>query len=91
MNLYDNRNIGSSHIDQTIQSLINQDFELEDKNNHDFSVDQAAVDINFNGHGMVCIFKENSAQPANALCERFKITEIGAITGQFSEIAKFIH
>ncbi len=86
---YDNGNTGSSYVDGTIQSINDQDFvDLENKDNHDFDVDLAAVGINPNSDGMVCIIEESSA-PGKVLCEPFKVTEVGAITGQITEITEF--
>ena len=86
---YDNGNTGSSYIDQTIKSINDRNFsDLKDKDNRDFDVDLAAVGINFNGGGMVCIIEESSAS-GNALCEPFKVTEVGAINGQITEITEF--
>ena len=86
---YDNGNTGSSYVDGAIQSINDQDFvDLENKDNHDFDVDLAAVGINPNSDGMVCIIEESSAL-GKALCEPFKVTEVGAITGQITEITEF--
>ena len=87
---YDNGNTGSSYIDGVINNINNQNFnELKGRDNHDFDADLAAVGINSNGDGMVCIIEESSA-PGKALCEPFKVTEVGAVTGQITEITKFI-
>jgi len=86
---YDNRNTGSNYIDQTIKSINDQNFiDLEDKDNHDFDVDLAAIGINPNSDGMVCNI-EDSSTTGKALCEQFKVTRVGAITGQITEITEF--
>lgn len=86
---YDKGNTRSSYIDGVINSINDQNFnDLEGKDNHDFNVDLAAVGINFNGDGMVCIIEESST-PGKALCEPFKVTEVGAVTEQITEITKF--
>ena len=58
---YDNGNTGSNYIDQTIKSINDQNFiDLEDKDNHDFDVDLAAIGINPNSDGMVCNIEDSS-------------------------------
>jgi hypothetical protein len=85
---YDNGNTGSSYIDATIRAVNDQNFnELKTKDNHDFKVDLAALGINDNGNGLVCLIQDDSGK-GKALCEPFKLPE-GEVTGQITEIISF--
>jgi hypothetical protein len=82
---YDNGNTGSNEIDNAIQEIREQQFnELEDRNNHDFGVDLAAVGINPVGDGLICLINDPEG---TALCEPFKVSS-EAISGQITEITE---
>lgn len=87
---YDNGNTGSSEIDSVIQNINDQDFNaLEDADNHNFKVDLAALGVNDNGDGMVCIIDDDKSDKGKALCEPFKVADATAVSGQITEIIEF--
>jgi hypothetical protein len=68
---YDNGNIGSSETDSAISKIRSQQFiELEDRNNHDFSIDLAALVIHPLGNGLVCLIDDPTG---TSLCEPFRL------------------
>jgi hypothetical protein len=86
---YDNGNTGSSTIDDAIDNIKSQDFNgLEDADNHSFNLDLAALGINDNGEGMICVIKDTSDASTKAFCEPFKIAD-NAVSGQITEIVEF--
>ena len=85
---YDNGNTGSNHIDLTIEDIKEYDFEEldDDRTNHDFNIDLAALGINPVGDGLVCLIKDRTNE-GTALCEPFKVST-EAISGQITEITE---
>jgi hypothetical protein len=85
---YDNGNSGSNHIDLTIGDIREYDFEEldDDRTNHDFNIDMAAVGINPVGDGLVCLIKDRTNE-GTALCEPFKVSN-QAVSGQITEITE---
>ncbi|MGH9975475.1 MAG: hypothetical protein ACRD8Z_06525 [Nitrososphaeraceae archaeon] len=85
---YDNGNTGSEDVDSAINGIKSQDFtELDDLDNHDFEIDLAALGINPQGDGLICLI-EDDRNEGTALCETFKV-EAQAISGQITEITEF--
>jgi hypothetical protein len=86
-NDYDNGNTGSEDVDSAINGIKSQDFtELEDLDNHDFEIDLAALGINPQGDGLICLI-EDDRNEGTGLCEPFKISN-QAISGQITEITE---
>jgi hypothetical protein len=85
---YDNGNTGSTHIDLTIKDIKEYDFgELDDdRTNHDFGIALAALGINPQGDGLICLI-EDDRNEGTALCEPFKVSN-EAISGQITEITE---
>jgi hypothetical protein len=86
---YDNGNTGSEDVDSAINGIKSQDFtELEDLDNHDFEIDLAALGINPQGDGLICLI-EDDRNEGTALCEPFKVSN-QAISGQITEITEIL-
>jgi hypothetical protein len=86
---YDNGNTGSEDVDSAINGIKSQDFtELEDLDNHDFEIDLAALGINPQGDGLVCLI-EDDRNEGTGLCEPFKVSN-QAISGQITEITEIV-
>ncbi len=69
---YDNGNTGSKNVDDAINGIKSQAFtELDTLDNHDFQIDLAALGINPQGDGLVCLI-EDDRNEGTALCEPFK-------------------
>ncbi len=86
-NDYDNANTGSEDVDDAINGIKSFDFpELDDLDNHDFNVDLAALGINPQGDGLICLI-EDDRNEGTALCEPFKVSN-QAISGQITEITE---
>lgn len=84
---YDNANTGSEDVDDAINSIKSFDFpQLDDLDNHDFNVDLAALGINPQGDGLICLI-EDDRNEGTALCEPFKVSN-QAISGQITEITE---
>ena len=84
---YDNGNTGSEDVDDAINGIKSFDFqELDDLDNHDFNVDLAALGINSQGDGLICLI-EDDRNEGTALCEPFKVSN-QAISGQITEITE---
>lgn len=81
---FDDADTGSDDVDDAIDAVSQQDFtELNDLDNHNFNVDLAALGINPNGDGLLCLI-EDSSDEGSAVCERFSVNS-EAISGQITE------
>ena len=86
---YDNGNTGSEDVDSAINGIKSQDFtELDDLDNHDFEIDLAALGINPQGDGLICLI-EDDRNEGTGLCEPFKVSN-QAISGQITEITEIV-
>lgn len=83
---YDNGNTGANNVDLAIGDIKDYDFDEldDDRDNHDFNIDLAALGINSQGDGLVCLI-EDDRNEGTALCEPFKVSN-QAISGQITEI-----